>query len=83
MLSTFIALVRPIVGVRGLGCRDLLQHVVAFDQFAEGGVLPVEETSASPRQMKNWLPAESGSCERAIESTPRSCDFLLNSALIL
>ena len=33
--------------------------------------------------MKNWLPAESGSCERAIESTPRSCDFLLNSALIL
>src|SRR5262245_7447391 len=26
---------------------------------------------ASPRQMKNWLPAELGSCERAIESTPR------------
>ena len=28
---------------------------------------------AVPRQMKNWLPAEFGSCERAIESTPRMC----------
>ena len=25
---------------------------------------------AVPRQMKNWLPAESGLLERAIESTP-------------
>src|SRR5207249_2251572 len=26
---------------------------------------------ASPRQMKNWLPAESGSFDRAMEITPR------------
>src|SRR5258706_13170659 len=25
-----------------------------------------------PWQMKNWLPAESGSCERAMDRTPRS-----------
>src|SRR5439155_16806170 len=37
---------------------------------------------ASARQMKNWLPAESGSCERAIEMTPRTCDLSLNSAWI-
>ena len=33
-----------------------------------------------PRQMKNWLPAEFGSCERAIESTPSWCSRSLNSA---
>src|ERR1044071_8827767 len=37
---------------------------------------------ASPRQMKNWLPAELGSCERAIETTPRTCDWSLNSDVI-
>src|SRR5581483_6354109 len=36
---------------------------------------------ASARQMKNCDPAESGSFDRAIEMTPRTCDFLLNSAL--
>src|SRR5215204_872842 len=36
---------------------------------------------ASARQMKNWLPAESGSCDRAIEITPRTCERSLNSAL--
>src|SRR5437588_6431897 len=28
---------------------------------------------ASPRQIKNWLPAESGFWERAMERTPRTC----------
>ena len=28
---------------------------------------------ASPKQMKNWLLAELGSLERAIEHTPRTC----------
>src|SRR6266498_1793841 len=36
-----------------------------------------------PRQMKNWEPAESGSAERDIEMTPRTCLRALNSALIL
>ena len=36
----------------------------------------------SPWQMKNWLPAESGSFERAIEITPRTCERELNSALM-
>ena len=61
---------------------DLVEHVVAFDQFPEGCVLMIEMVDA-PRQMKNWLPAESGSAERAIERTPRSCGRSLNSALIL
>src|SRR5687768_11193653 len=38
---------------------------------------------ASARQMKNWLPAESGCCERAMERTPRTWGLSLNSALIL
>ena len=33
-----------------------------------------------PRQTKNWLPAESGCAERAIERTPSSCLRSLNSA---
>ena len=33
--------------------------------------------------MKNWLPAESGWAERAMEMTPRTWDLALNSALIL
>src|SRR5213075_2325274 len=33
--------------------------------------------------MKNWLLALSGSCERAIEATPRLCGALENSALRL
>src|SRR5437879_321657 len=37
----------------------------------------------SPWQIKNWLPAELGSFERAIESTQRVCDFYFNSAGIL
>ena len=37
---------------------------------------------ASPWQRKNWLPAESGCAERAIEITPRTWDLALNSALI-
>ena len=36
---------------------------------------------ASPWQMKNWLPAESGCAERAMERTPRTCGLALNSAL--
>ena len=31
--------------------------------------------------MKNWLPAESGCVERAIERTPRTWGLALNSAL--
>src|SRR5215469_992819 len=31
--------------------------------------------------MKNWEPALSGSCDLAIDNTPRECVFLLNSAL--
>ena len=34
---------------------------------------------ASPKQMKNWLLAESGFCERAMEQTPRTCGSLENS----
>ena len=33
--------------------------------------------------MKNWQPAESGCEERAIEITPRTCGFALNSAFTL
>ena len=35
---------------------------------------------ASSKQMKNWLLAEFGFCERAIEQTPRTCGSALNSA---
>lgn len=38
---------------------------------------------AGSRQMKNWQPAESGSRLRAMERTPRTWGFWLNSALIL
>ena len=35
---------------------------------------------ASSKQMKNWLLALLGFCERAIEQTPRTCGSALNSA---
>jgi len=39
--------------------------------------------AAVSRQTKNWQPALSGFCERAIEITPRTCGLSLNSAAIL
>ena len=50
---------------------DFLQNIIAFDQFAERRVLPIESPNGA-RQMKNCEPAESGSGPRAIERTPRS-----------
>ena len=37
----------------------------------------------SATQMKNCEPALFGSCERAIDTTPRLCGVSLNSALIV
>ena len=48
--------------------RSTLEDVLAGQELAERRVLAVEEAVA-PWQMKNWLPAESGLEERAIEST--------------
>ncbi len=36
---------------------------------------------ASSKQMKNWLSAELGDCARAMDTAPRVCGSLLNSAL--
>ena len=51
--------------------------------LAPHGVLAVEEAGESSVTMKNWLLALFGSCERAIEATPRLCDSAENSALRL
>ena len=40
------ALIGPILGMRG-GGGNLLQHVIALDQFAKSGVLMVEETGSA------------------------------------
>ena len=53
-----------------------------FVNFPKAVYLPSRKLGL-PWQMKNWLPAESGSLERAIEMTPRSWWRSLNSALIL
>src|SRR5262245_36700267 len=42
--------------------------------------LPLRK-GASAKQMKNWLSPESGDCARAMDTVPRRCGSLLNSAL--
>src|SRR5215831_1671893 len=42
--------------------------------------LPLRK-GASAKQMQNWLSPESGDCARAIDTVPRRCGSLLNSAL--
>jgi len=58
---------------------DAAQDVVALGEPAKA-VYFRSRNEASPRQMKNWLPAESGCCARAIEMTPRWWERSLNSA---
>ena len=61
---------------------DVPQDVIPFDNLAKA-VYWRSKNRASPRQMKNCEPAESGCWERAIERTPRTWGLALNSALIL
>ena len=57
--------------MRGRG-GDFFQHVVAFDQFAERGVLLVEKARVAVADEKLAAGGIRDRCERAMESTPRS-----------
>src|SRR5262249_16928079 len=48
--------------------------------WPQPGHFPLRK-GASAKQMKNWLSPESGDCARAIDTVPRRCGSLLNSAL--
>jgi hypothetical protein len=63
---------------------DDVDHVHAFDHFAEHGVaVTLSRKSLSLTLMKNWLVAESGTEVRAMDRVPRTlCRPLLASFLI-
>ena len=68
---------------------DFLNDFHAVNNFTEGGVFTPSSHSAVPSIMKNWLPAESGICDLAMDITPSVCKrsflkpLLENSPLIL
>src|SRR5437016_11280543 len=74
----------------GLLCSPLFDDVTGVSPMARSTSSPLiswpnavycrSRNFASARQMKNWLPAETGCYERAIETTPRTCERSLNSA---
>src|SRR5688572_5054178 len=86
MLSTPMRLVGLLCSPpppRVVGVSPILPSTSSPLMTSPKAVYCLSRKRASARQMKNWLPAESGCCERAMERTPRTWGRSLNSALIL